>query len=596
MGVKDFNKIIDQFPQAPRKREYINVMIDCSNLLTTYLMRSYSELEFTEKITFKNYIVSVADHGKLIPFDIQQQIEKIIKAVITSTDQLVKKLIGMHPSLKFGNFIFVSDPVTAYDYEYIWNDDCQMSCVNNQLFNEWLEIKGLQDLDFDKDICIRFNSKEAEKQNRVKQQSAQKMKNIKIINRRTNEIVFDDNDYSLFENSEFLDSIEDSELKRIYKILFHATYFCKNSRVMGLSPIAKQALVDWLNGKNREKETNSDTNVTYKYLLSETEADIFMKAYYFKNLDSEQTLILSNDTDYNFLFGEFDNVDVGIISGGNIIRSPFQFWSEMFGTRNKRLLRLGLCRLSAMFGNDYTCHKGMIVCESKVTKFLPMLFNSSKDKRLFEITDVIEQLGFKTKRSNLARFIEQSSIYCRKNMEKIDTLKQNVINSKENEKVINTMNYLQANMFNHIDDLALKDPDYFLGYFETLLIYTNFEHYNVSTNMLETCTENVNNMINNIIGKIGYRVNFVRLDYDECIIPIETNNENNSEKEVSLDNNNSENNSEKEVSLDNNNSEKEVSLDNNNSENNSEKEVSLDNNNSENNSEKEVSLTETNEE
>lgn len=469
MGVTDLMKLVKDFPGATKidgEFPYTHVIIDCSNLITTFIMRHLTTLQYTSQITFDNYVVKM-DRSELIAMCIDDQIEMIVRKVVLDAVDLIHKCEAWFPDLK--EIILVSDPSKEYDYSYIYNDNIQMSCVDNMMFSKWMALKRIG---YEDEYDIRFNAKEEERKIRVKSQEAQRLNPIYVY--KDNEVV------ETFTEYEF-PVVEDEELNRIHHILRHCSYFIKRGNAMKLIPHIQQQLV----------RTFADDDVV-KYFCSDTEADVFMKGYYLTHLNHEYALVVSNDTDYSILFGEIPEVDVVKLNPFQPyeIRNPFSYWYSLFDVKGKPL-RLLLARLSALLGNDYTCHKRKIVCDPKTVDDWPMLFNCAD-------RSIEEEVTYKNNTS-IGKFMRLSQKY----------YDPDYVHKFRNK----AQRYRIANMFKHLDAAVMEDESYFKTYYETLLIYMNAEQYDKYTIMKDTGEDL------NIAAKIDeYQIDISILNSPECLI------------------------------------------------------------------------------
>ena len=293
--------------------------------------------------------------------------------------------------------------------------------------------------------------------------------------------IFKDNKVvEMFNEYEFPD-VEDEELNRIHHILRHCTYFIKRGNAMKIIPIIQQQIV---------RTFAEDEQV--KYFCSDTEADIFMKGYYLTHLNHRYTLIISNDTDYSMLFGEIEEVDVVTLNPfkQSEIKNPYSYWSELFDCRGK-LLRLLLARLSALLGNDYTCHKRKVVCDPATVDDWPMIFNCAQ-------RSILEDIPYKRNTS----------------IGKLMILTQEFYDPEDAKKYKDRdYKYRVVKMFKHVDAAIMEDDEYFKTYYETLLIYLNAEFYNKYTEFKAT-DEAID-----IAKKIDkYKIDFTILDLPDCLM------------------------------------------------------------------------------
>lgn len=488
MGVKDLNKLIKNMPYVTGvERDYAYVIVDCSNLITTFLMRHLVKFPKTDEITFSNYSVT-CEKPELIVIDYQEQVRHLVNGVLDDLKDIYLKCKSFE---SFKRMILVSDPTGEYKYKYIYNDDVKMTCIDNKSFSKWAEIKGFKFEDEEYDIT--FTSKEEEKKVRVAVMAQQVLPRITIT--RRGEVVLETNTYEEF--ADYSKEGLDPELSRIYRILYQSTLLIKHKCVFDIVPVVQREIAKWISDK-----TDID------YYLSDTEADIFIKAYYHEFIkrekdEDEKVLVVSNDTDYVILFGECKDAAYTVLSPFNLskIRSPYAYWTDVFGDMNTRVLRMLLARLSALYGNDYTCHKRKIVCEEETVNLLPFIFNVNGDS-------VDDDMDLPPRKS-ISRFIKDAMVTYHETKAKIDDKVSKGI-LKEGSVV-----YQMMNSFRHIDKVVLRDPKLFIGYFETLLIYMNYAYYSSHTDMrtIEIYEDHFKHFIRN---HVDTRINYAHLDDERC--------------------------------------------------------------------------------
>lgn len=454
MGVTDLNKLI-ALAEPVDHDDYSYVLVDMSNMIVTYLFRHFARIPTTKRIDFENYSV-VMDKGGLQIMNIEDVMVSIRSDVMADIIKSVNDLTSIYLNLK--KIIFVSDPNTVYMYRYIYNDKVHMSCVDTTLFEAWLKLNNHNIEDFD-NISIDFSSKEAERAVRVKSQMTEYP--IKILDKEGN-VVQTINDYD-----ELLDEPDDEELKHIYHVLFTCTYFLKRSRLMKLMSYIQDGIINYV-----------ETNTRTEYYCSKGEADIFIKAYHDKYLkDKGRVLIMSNDTDYFMLFAEVAHVDVAKLSPFNpkAITNPFNFWSETLQIFDDvRFMRMMIARISALYGNDYTCHTRKIVADPSTIEAVRCIFNINK-------YNDIHEMGLNARSSIYKLMTMIDGVYDREDIE-VNKLYDHW---KSNETEANFKTYTYSKAFKYLDAALIRDaflcdkdePRFFNGYYETLLIYMNFKRY-----------------------------------------------------------------------------------------------------------------------
>lgn len=454
MGVSDLNKIVSQFPIVDEFVDYNYILIDCSNLIVTYLFRHFAKLKSSQIINLDNYTVESEKSYPFILMSVEEQIKRLGEKIINDVDLLINIFINAFPSLE--KIYIVSDPPVEYEYQFIDNEEIKMNCIDKEMFETWIEKNEFKDRNL-----INFSSKNDERKLRVQQQQSTHPINI-YENEKLIKIV---EDYE-----EFI-SNKDEKFKTLFQILYHLTYFQKRDRLMNLIPFVQHLIL--------ELSKNNKYNNVVEYYCSSTEADIFMKAFYDKYLYKEdnKTLIVSNDTDYDILFGEFPNVDVITISNFNLanIRNPYSYWYEQFHVKDTLMFRLILARVSALFGNDYTCHARKIVADAKYIEYLPKLFNLNNstfiDIELLR-TSALGKLVYNMKKNkdkiNTNEMEKQLKLYK-------ETNNENYIKLYKKYILLKHFKILDSTICSLITDK--KSLKYFNGYYETLLIYINFKIY-----------------------------------------------------------------------------------------------------------------------
>ena len=483
MGVSDLNKLISL--AKPTKRfDYKYVMIDMSNMIVTYLFRWFSRLPSTKEIKFDNYTVKSVKGGGIIVENIEKIMTDLRSEVVGDISEIVIKLNKIYPGLE--KIVFVSDPTTVYNYRYLYNDEKHMSCVDNDLFNVWVTLNGHKIDDYD-DISIDFSSKEEERSARVKSQMTKHP--IQILDKDGN-VVREITDYR-----QFKEEPEDEELKHIFHVMFTCTYFMRRVRLMRLISYIQDGIISL-----------AETTSRIEYLCSKGEADIFIKAYHNKYLnDGTHTLVMSNDTDYFMLFADVPSVDVSKLSPFNPqeCSNPNEFWSDMLQIHDDpKFMRLMIARLSALFGNDYTCHRRKVVVDPAKFDAVKCLFNINDYEDIHELS-ISKVSSLYKLQTGIDSIYEDTHKYVTDLYDKWQEKSDSKVRYK-------TYQYNRA--FKHIDTALVneavrtKDNHFFNGYYETLLIYMNFDTYDEFTDMKGKCLSS--ELQKRIKNEIKYTIDF----------------------------------------------------------------------------------------
>ena len=484
MGVKDLNKIAEAkdkdnenvgFPLV-EEGLYDHVIIDCSNLIVTYLFRHFARIPSADRFSTAKYDVVTSSSFQLKLMDARDQMNYLVEHVVNDVKDLLTKCMN---SLTASHIVLVSDPNNIYTYKYLYNSSVKMTCVNEQLFTHWISTNGYTDFS-----DISFDSKEEERKKRIDEQST--VQPLEIYN-KNHVLLYSTPDYDNFNvyspDGETLDGSR--EALELMKFLYQATYFLDKTRVMSLIPLIQRNIKELIS-----------TMDGVEYWIAETEADVFIKGIFKEKFADDHVLMLSNDTDYSILFGEFANVDVGKITPFDIkkIRNPYRYWSELFQVKDRVYLRMILMRLSALFGNDYTLHDRKLVADPKFIEYIPYFFNLA-GHTIHELDHI--RIHATSSVAKLRKAI----------LEIRDEVDEELAQEKAKAKTITEMKKWKINRtFRYIDRVMMNmSKEYFNGYFETLLIYMNFNFYTKYTNV-KSLTLTGGSRITKQIEQIPYRM------------------------------------------------------------------------------------------
>lgn len=484
MGVQDLNKLISIASTVEfGSSNYQNIIIDALNLLMILIYRSLSNLPSFDEIEFKNFKVK-SKNKIFIPLNIQEQLMKLKTNLIRDIKALISNLDSF---TDIENIYLISDPIASIKYKYVYNENIKMNCGNKDLYDHWIKINKFK-IDDPENIEILFSSKDDERKSRVQ---ANKEPTIELIRNIDNKLIMEINDYNIFnpksdnyKHPEDLTPEEISEIEYIYKILYVTTYFNKRSNLFGMMLYFQSEI----NKLTVEIEK-------LKYITSYSEADIFIKAFYKNNLLGTRTLVLSNDTDYFMLFADLKDVDVSKISPLDLtkIYNPYTFWSSHLKTTNPNYIKNIIPRISALFGNDYTIHSRLIVSDSKFLEYVCSLFQIDKFR---EIKKNITENKIK-KNTSIYKFINT--------FEQIVSIVER-FNKRPVSSLVDLLNCVDLCIIKHeVDNGKIR---YFNGYYETLLIYLNYDQYSKifssKKSLLECGNESYERMNKNIIYDIDF--------------------------------------------------------------------------------------------
>lgn len=442
MGVNDFNEIIKK--QPPVKNNYKFIIYDFSNIVVISLFSNFSRLreEFgVESLTIGNFKAYLENGDGLILIDVRTQIEKLLDWIVDRLRDTIKARFSEFSNLK--QIYMITDPQTDYDYTFQITKKSQINAIDLDLFNTWIDINEIAP---DNDGVIHFNSK---KEERIKRSKYMSVPTINILDSSTNELVVSTKNYEIFNEEK-----SDRDLNFLYRVLAQSLYFVDKHHLLKLIPLVQNRFIDLI--KNESLDV--------KFLESAGEADPCIKAFYESKLFTEPTLIISADTDYWFLFGEIEDVDVVPPSlPTSLAKNPFTFWSKLFKSNSPMFLRLCIARASALLGNDYTQHLRIIAID-KFEEVITKLFNiennhfedipPSRARNLTRITNTMSR-----QKIDIPKW--------KKGLSPVEIIKRTF-------KAIDSA--IVAQLYDEKSE-KLRAKEFFNGYYETLLIYANYDLY-----------------------------------------------------------------------------------------------------------------------
>ena len=124
MGVKDLNKIAEAkgednenagFPFV-EEGLYDHIIIDCSNLIVTYLFRHFSRIPSADRFSTAKYDVVTSSSFQLKLMDARDQMKYLVDHVVKDVKDLLTKCMN---SLTSSHIVLVSDPNNTYTYKYL---------------------------------------------------------------------------------------------------------------------------------------------------------------------------------------------------------------------------------------------------------------------------------------------------------------------------------------------------------------------------------------------------------------------------------------------------------------------------------------------
>ena len=450
MGVNDFNEIIKK--QPPVKNNYKFIIYDFSNIVVISLFSNFSRLreDFgVESLTIGNYKAYFDNGDALILLDVKSQIEKLLTWIIERLWETIKTRFSEFSNLK--EIYMITDPQTDYDYTFQITKKSQINAIDLDLFETWIDINEITP---DENGVIHFNSK---KEERIKRSKYMSVPTIKIIDISTNENLVSTKDYKIFDEAKV-----EKDLNYLYRVISQSLYFVDKHRLLKLIPLVQNKFIDLIK-KN---------SLNVRFLESAGEADPCIKAFYESELFTEPTLIISADTDYWFLFGEVEDVDV--VSPNlptSLAKNPFTFWSKLFKSNSPMFLRLCIARASALLGNDYTQHLRIIAID-KFEDNIIKLFN-------------IEENNFQDIPSSKARNLMRITRTMSKQKIEIPKWKKGLSPVEIIRRTFKAIDSaIVAQLYDEKSE-KLKAKEFFNGYYETLLIYANYDLYEEYVDLVE---------------------------------------------------------------------------------------------------------------
>lgn len=450
MGVNDFNEIIKK--QPPVKNNYKFIIYDFSNIVVISLFSNFSRLreDFgVESLTIGNYKAYFENGDDLILLDVKSQIEKLLTWIIERLWEMIKTRFSEFSSLK--EIYMITDPQTDYDYTFQITKKSQINAIDLDLFETWIDINEIAP---DENGVIHFNSK---KEERIKRSKYMSVPTIKIRDTSTNEILVSTKDYKTFDEEK-----AEKDLNYLYRVISQSLYFVDKHHLLKLIPLVQNKFIDLIK-KN---------SLNVRFLESAGEADPCIKAFYESELFTEPTLIISADTDYWFLFGEVEDVDV--VSPNlptSLAKNPFTFWSKLFKSNSPMFLRLCIARASALLGNDYTQHLRIIAID-KFEDIIIKLFN-------------IEENNFQDIPSSRARNLMRITRTMSKQKIEIPKWKKGLSPVEIIRRTFKAIDSaIVAQLYDEKSE-KIKAKEFFNGYYETLLIYANYDLYEEYVDLVE---------------------------------------------------------------------------------------------------------------
>ena len=432
MGVKGFNEIVRKQPIVANQ-DYKYILCDLSNLVITSLFSTYSKMRDESAIT-SNFIETEhykALSTKLILLDVHTQLESIVGGVVKRLREFVNVFFKRFSDLS--RVVMITDPSSDYDYSINLTKSNTIQACDLTLLDKWIEINEMEAIDG----VLHFNSKKETREKRTQYMSVKPK--FTIIDKSNDEVIIESTEH------EILDEYTEGELMEIANKLRQSLWFTDKTNLLNLIPMIH----------NRFIET-ADERVLI--LESEAEADPCIKAYYNSNFYGERALVVSADTDYWFLFGEVEMVDVvSVLDDPSHSRNPFQFWSGIFKSISPTFLRMCIARSSALLGNDYT--QGLsIININDFESVIAKLFNIGSS---FE--DIVPR-----NRTNLYRIT--------------NTMTNQVLELPKGdsplERLQRSFKGIDMAILSQLDNDKVKTSKrFFNGYYETILIYLNFMIY-----------------------------------------------------------------------------------------------------------------------
>ena len=391
MGVNDFNTLVATYGRRlTGKRKFDRIIIDASNLFHRYLSAVLATLK-------KEYGTFELFGG--IKATLPKQAAYVIVHTFASITMYINKLLRSYSPKKV---YLVLDPL-GEGVEYIIDSN------SKYIDKDYLPILFPQiAADEHKIKNIRLKEKEQRKRTGVDEVK----KGLERIKGYWNTA-----DSTLDEETI---SYLDEQLKHIVK---DTLFLSSQHNVISLA----KALLSLL---TKEFKSKGDTVV---FIRACCEADLLIK-----NIAMEETtptLIISADTDYYFILSDVEHCYCMDVKSGSPIYSPKELWMNMLENAYSYDI---VIRLSPLFGNDYTVHKGIIGAKNgdDVIKFI----NIHGD-----IGDIMQQ-----RRKTISKVLMSA--------------KSLIPDSVLTPKII--------------DEIVLHyDIEYFKTYYESVMVYKTWELY-----------------------------------------------------------------------------------------------------------------------
>ena len=432
MGIKNFKYLFNNIKCNNPPSTFKTMIADGNNLIMNSLCSAKSKIEKQYPLVeWQGFSIDIVQQTKLILFE-------AYRMILTELNNFQK-----HYDIK--EIWIVFDPTKDMHYDIDVNT---FDLIDPEFFISQQQSTNI--------ISLHLKEDEHRKREQSRTFSKDKMKNT--INSIT--------------NSDYYKQLADTTiLTAVYQQSYgynDITLLHKLQRMLQKALIAKSRFNLHLNFIDEREDyinlnTNIDINSKIYTIKSKSEADLIIKNIA-NNLTiinpTDNILIMSKDTDYKVLFADLSNVYIAGLhyDYNNSLFHPYSAWRSILPTANN--VYEYAIRFAPIFGNDYTCGKGIIT--------------------LTETTDSIS-------------LVKSLLTLDPTGLNKRSTLYKVIISANKTSDILSPTDL----------DMVIKafDSSYYCKYLESVIIYTNFiqyQQFEISTKYFDF-DENLDFVYNNII-------------------------------------------------------------------------------------------------
>lgn len=432
MGIKNFKYLFNNIKCNNPPSTFKTLIADGNNLIMNSLCSAKSKIEKQYPLVeWQGFAIDIVQQTKLI--------------LLEAYKMILTELNNFQKNYDIKEIWIVFDPTKDMHYDINVNT---FDLIDPEFF--------ISQQQSDNIITLHLKEEEHRKREQSRTFSKDKMKNT--INSIT--------------NSDYYKQLADTNLlTAIYQQSYgynDITLLHKLQRMLQKALIAKSRFNLHLNFIDEREDyinlnTNIDINSKIYTVRSRSEADLIIKNIA-NNLTiispQENILIMSKDTDYKVLFADSPNVYIASLhyDYNNSLFHPYSAWRLIIPTANN--IYEYAIRFAPIFGNDYTCGKGIIT-----------LTENTDSISLVKSLLTLDPTGI-NKRSTLYKVITSAN------------KTTDILSPTDLDTIIKAF-----------------DLTYYSKYLQSVIIYTNFiqyQQFEISTKYFDF-DENLDFVYNNII-------------------------------------------------------------------------------------------------